>query len=110
MDIQTRVYKFFADAIGNPGTATSLNILILVWQASLGYISPSITMNWMAIAQDNGIRYLGDIDMQNNFALGNYWIDDINPEDYLYLSGDQEIGTELLETYYHLMVSGDQRV
>lgn len=70
MDIQTRVQKFFYDETGVRTLATA----ILAWQASLGYISPSVTVNWMAIAQDNDIKYLGDIDMQNGFATGRYVI------------------------------------
>lgn len=72
MDINTKAHIFFSD--GKPrGT---INDAVLTWQADLGYISPSITMNWMAIAQDNGIRYLGDLDMQNGVSTGRYVIDD----------------------------------
>ena len=71
MDIQTQVYNFFTNGTGRG----SLNTAILKWQADLGYISPSITMNWMAIAQDNSIQYLGDLDMQNGIATGRYELD-----------------------------------
>lgn len=69
--LQDIVYRFFTEATGT----VSLHNGIRYWQASLGYISPSITQNWMAIAQDHDIRYLGDIDMQNGFATGRYVID-----------------------------------
>lgn len=69
--IQVQVHKFFTDATGAKG----LNNAILGWQEIQGYISPSITMNWMAIAQDNDIQYRGDIDMQNGFATGRYEIE-----------------------------------
>lgn len=73
--IQQTVYKFFTDAqVANSGPRSTLNISILVWQAALGYISPSITQNWMAIAQDNDIQYLGDLDMQNGIATGKYTV------------------------------------
>lgn len=72
MDLQTQVYSFFTSGTGTG----SLNSAILKWQADLGYISPSITMNWMAIAQDNDIPYYGDLDMQNGIATGRYELQD----------------------------------
>jgi hypothetical protein len=78
MDLQGRVYKYFTD---ETGVRSSLNTAILVWQAQQGYISPSITMNWMAIAQDNDIQYIGDLDMQNGFAEGRYEITEDSPDE-----------------------------
>lgn len=72
--LQDVVYNFFT-----AGRALSLNEAILQWQAEQGYLSPSVTMNWMAIAQDNSIQYLGDPDMQNGFATGRYELEE--PED-----------------------------
>jgi hypothetical protein len=69
--LQTTVYKFFTDSTG---VRSQINTAILAWQHSQGYIAPSITMNWMAIAQDNDIHYIGDLDMQNGFATGRYSI------------------------------------
>ena len=75
--LQDIVYNFFTE-----NRSLSLNEAILQWQAEQGYISPSITMNWMAIAQDNGIQYLGDLDMQNGFAEGRYELEeDPDPEE-----------------------------
>lgn len=82
MDLQGRVYKYFTDFTG---VRSSLNTAILVWQAHYGYISPSITMNWMAIAQDYDLRYIGDLDIQNKFALGIYQLDPV-PEQTVTLS------------------------
>lgn len=82
MDLQGRVYKYFTDFTG---VRSSLNTAILVWQAHYGYISPSITMNWMAIAQDYELQYTGDLDIQNKFALGIYQLDPV-PEQTVTLS------------------------
>lgn len=68
--IQDIVYDFYTTGL----SVKDVNNAILMWQASLGYISTSITQNWMAIAQDNGIKYLGDIDMQNGVATGLYTV------------------------------------
>jgi hypothetical protein len=70
MGIQQAVYTFFTTGRGSKGLQNS----ILGWQQEQGYIHPSVTVNWMAIAQDNDIKYLGDIDMQNGFATGKYMI------------------------------------
>lgn len=64
--LQVTVHDFFTSSTGVKG----LQNAILRWQFEQGYISDSITLNWMAIAQDVGVKYKGDLYMQNNVALG----------------------------------------
>jgi len=72
VSIQNKVHHYFVTHLAVGKSAKGLNNAILGYQWNLGYISPSITVNWMAIAQDNDIKYLGDIDMQNGVATGKY--------------------------------------
>lgn len=67
---QKTVFEYFTGQTGK----VSLSVAVQAWQANKGYIHPSVTLNWMAIAQDNGIKYHGDIDMQNGVATGVYVI------------------------------------
>lgn len=71
---QRTVYNYFVTHLAVGKSAKGLNNAVLGWQANKGYIHPSVTVNWMAIAQDNSIKYLGDIDMQNGVATGKYTI------------------------------------
>lgn len=72
--LQDTVYNFYTS-----GPGKGLQMAILSWQHDQGYISPSITLNWMAIAQDIGVKYHGDLDMQNGFATGKYSISSGSP-------------------------------
>ena len=74
VSIQNTVHHYFVTHLAVGKSAKGLNNAILGWQRTLGYIHPSITVNWMAIAQDNDIKYRGDIDMQNGVATGRYTI------------------------------------
>ncbi len=74
VSIQNKVHHYFRTHLAVGKRALGLQNAVLGYQAHLGYIHPSVTVNWMAIAQDNDIKYLGDIDMQNGVATGRYTV------------------------------------
>lgn len=43
---------------------------VLRWQIANGYDTGHVTTNWMKIADDISYFYVGDIDIQDRFALG----------------------------------------
>lgn len=69
--LQEQVHRFYSDVAYPAATGVhGLQTSILLWQASKGYTSPSVTKNWVSIAAAIGYEYRGDLDIQNKVALG----------------------------------------